>query len=92
MLAGEVQNSQFSSARFMKDVWPKLKAANLNTVFGSIGWEQIEPVEGTFVFDELDELILDAREHGLHLVLLWFGSYKNGESDVVDPVPGTMAC
>lgn len=79
MLAGEVQNSQFSSARYMKDIWPRLKDLNSNTVFGSVAWEQIEPVEGTFVFDELDEIILDARKHDLKLVVLWFGTWKNGE-------------
>lgn len=78
MMGGEVQNSQFSSASYMREVWPKLKAAQLNTVFGSVAWEQIEPVEDDFDFEELDQIILDARQHGLHLVLLWFGSFKNG--------------
>lgn len=78
ILGGEVQNSQFSSARYMKDVWPKLKAANINTVFGAVTWEQVEPIEGNFVFDELDQIVSDARQHGLHLVLLWFGAFKNG--------------
>lgn len=40
----------------------------------------IEPSEGVFNFVELDALILGAREAGIHLVLLWFGSYKNGLS------------
>ncbi|KAI5360654.1 Putative glycoside hydrolase, family 35, glycoside hydrolase, family 42 [Septoria linicola] len=80
MLGGEVQKSQFSSASYMKEVWPKLEAANLNTVFGSVAWEQIEPVEDSFNFEELDRIILDARQHGLHLVLLWFGSFKNALS------------
>lgn len=78
VLGGEVQNSQFSSASYMKPVWPKLKAANINTVFGAVTWEQIEPTEGGFVFDELDRVVYDAREEGLKLVLLWFGGFKNG--------------
>lgn len=79
MLGGELQNSQFSSARYMKGVWQRLKDAHLNTVLGSVSWEQIEAEEGRFCFDELDEIVLDARAHGLRLVLLWFGSFKNGE-------------
>lgn len=78
MRAAELQNSSLSSARFMKDVWPKLVQANINTVLGPVSWEQIEPSEGVLCFDELDEIIQDARAHGLHLVLLWFGSFKNG--------------
>ena len=78
ILGGELQNSSFSSAKYMKDIWPKLKAANLNTVFAAVAWEQIEPAEGHFDFNELDQLIVDARSHQLRLVLLWFGSFKNG--------------
>ena len=79
MLGAELQNSSLSNAKYMDTVWPKLKDANINTILGSVSWESIEPVEGQFDFDELDEVILTARQHGLHLVLLWFGSFKNGE-------------
>lgn len=78
MLAAELQNSSLTSAKYMKEVWPKLKAANINTALGCVTWEQIEPTEGRFDFAELDQCIHDARAHGIHLVLLWFGSFKNG--------------
>lgn len=78
ILGGELQNSSFSSSHFMEDVYPKLAAANLNTVLGSVSWEQTEPEEGRFDFAELDRNILAARNNGLKLVLLWFGSFKNG--------------
>lgn len=42
--------------------------------------EDIEPVEGKFDFSELDGVIEGARANNLHLVLLWFGSFKNGWS------------
>jgi beta-galactosidase GanA len=80
MLGGELQNSSLSSGEYMRDVWPKMVATNVNTLLGSVSWEMIEPEEGVFDFKELDEVILGAREHGLHLVLLWFGSFKNGKS------------
>ena len=79
MLAGEPQNSSFSSPEYMNDVWTKLTTMNMNTVLGSVSWEQIEPTEGNFDFRSLDQVLLDARAHGLHVVLLWFGSFKNGE-------------
>lgn len=80
MLAGELQNSSFSSPEYMSDVWAKLTTMNMNTVLGSVSWEQIEPREGNFDFQALDQVLLDARAHGLHVVLLWFGSFKNGET------------
>jgi GH35 family endo-1,4-beta-xylanase len=80
MLAGELQNSSLSSAEYMDTVWQKMADMNINTLLGSVTWEMIEPVEGEFDFRELDKVILGARRHGLHLVLLWFGSFKNGSS------------
>ncbi|KPI41699.1 uncharacterized protein AB675_9357 [Cyphellophora attinorum] len=80
MLAGELHNSSLSSAAYMSTVWPTMKHMNINTLLGSVTWEMIEPVEGQFDFSELDKVILGAREHGLHLVLLWFGSFKNALS------------
>jgi beta-galactosidase GanA len=58
--------------------WPKLAEANLNTVLGSVTWEQIEPEEDNFDFAGLDECLRGARQSGLRLVVLWFGSFKNG--------------
>lgn len=78
MLAAELQNSAMTSAKYMREAWPKLKAANINTVLGCVTWEQIERTEGKFDFAELDQVIEDARGHGMHIVILWFGSFKNG--------------
>ena len=78
MLAGELQNSSLTSAEFMAEVWPKMVETNVNTLLGCVTWEMIEPREGEFDFSVLDKVVLGAREHGLHLVLLWFGSFKNG--------------
>ncbi|KAF7718451.1 Beta-galactosidase [Penicillium ucsense] len=79
-LAAELQNSSMTSAEYMESVWPKLVATNINTVLGCVTWEDIEPVEDKFDFTELDRIVLRARDFGLHLVLLWFGSFKNGIS------------
>lgn len=64
----------------MKPLWSKLKAFNLNTVLGAVTWDQVEPVEGQFDFGQLDEFVKDARSHGLKLIVLWFGAFKNGMS------------
>ncbi|KAJ1337529.1 DUF5597 domain-containing protein [Microdochium nivale] len=80
ILGGELQNSSLTDPVYMKTVWQKLVDTNVNTVLGCVTWEQVEPEEGRFCFDVLDQVVQDARRHGLHLVLLWFGSFKNGIS------------
>ncbi|KAK7415998.1 hypothetical protein QQZ08_012151 [Neonectria magnoliae] len=80
MLSGELHNSSLSSAEFMSEVWPAMKAQSINTLLGSVTWETVEPKEGQFDFSELDLVLAGAREHDMHLVLLWFGTYKNGIS------------
>ncbi|OCF72826.1 hypothetical protein I204_06055 [Kwoniella mangroviensis CBS 8886] len=81
--AAELQNSSFSSAEYMSKIWPILTAQNVNLVFGPAAWEDIEPEEGKFDFEELDKLIAGARKHELKLVILWFGAWKNGMSNYV---------
>ena len=80
ILGGELGNSTFTSVENMASVWPKLKAMNLNTVLAPVFWELIEPTEGNFDFELLDDLIEEARKKDLKLVLLWFGSWKNSMS------------
>ncbi len=80
-LAGEIHNSSAESLDYMeKKVWPNLKGLNLNTLVVPLYWNRIEPVEGAFDFSLLDGLIRQARIHGMHLILLWFGLWKNAES------------
>jgi beta-galactosidase GanA len=78
ILGGELQNSSASSSEYMSEVWDNLAATSFNTILASVSWEQIEPHEGVFDFVQLDRLLVGARQHGLRLVLLWFGSFKNG--------------
>lgn len=85
MLAGENHNSNLSSASYMADIWPRMANHGLNTLLGGVSWAHLEPEEGKFDFTELDKVILAAREHGMHLVLLWFGTWKNAVSTYVPP-------
>ncbi|MCC7173755.1 MAG: DUF5597 domain-containing protein [Bryobacterales bacterium] len=80
MLAGELHNSSSSSLEYMQPIWPRLAAMHINTVLPPVSWELIEPEEGKFDFTLVDGLIRDARTHSMRLVLLWFGSWKNGMS------------
>ena len=80
ILGGELGNSSAGTAAQADEILPKLAQMHLNTVLMPVAWEQIEPVEGTFNFEILDHWIDVARQQHLHLVLLWFGSWKNSVS------------
>jgi hypothetical protein len=49
-----------------------------NTISVPVYWEAIEPSEGTFDFSTVDSIVQGARAHSLHVLLSWFGSWKNG--------------
>ena len=80
MIAGEVHNSSASTEEYMKPLFPKLKAMNLNSVFVTLAWEQFEPKEGFFDYTLVDAIIDNAKNNNLKVCLLWFASWKNGES------------
>jgi hypothetical protein len=80
VLGAELNNSSASSLEYLRPLWPKIAAANLNTVLATVSWELMEPEEGRFDFSLVDGLIQDARRYNLHLIVLWFGSWKNGKS------------
>lgn len=81
ILGGELGNSSAGTAEQADLIVPKLAAMHVNTVLMPVAWEQIEPKEGKFDFSILDHWIAVARQHNVHLVLLWFGSWKNAFSN-----------
>ncbi|GAB4110773.1 MAG: DUF5597 domain-containing protein [Roseiflexaceae bacterium] len=83
VLGGELHNSSSSSLEFMRPIWERMTAMHFNTVLAAVSWELIEPSEGHFDFTLVDGLVRDARRHGLKLILLWFGSWKNGMSSYI---------
>lgn len=83
MFSGELHNSSAGSAHFMRPIWSRLAAQNLNTVIAPVSWELVEPQEGVFDFSLVDSMIAGARKENLKLVILWFGSWKNGKSTYV---------
>ncbi len=80
ILGGELHNSSSSSLDYMKPIWPKLAAMNLNTVLTPLSWELIEPEEGKYDFSLVDGLLAQARENHEHVIFLWLASWKNGMS------------
>jgi hypothetical protein len=82
MLGGQVHNSSAWPSE-LPDVWKSLTELHANTVEAPVYWEQMEPQEGKFDWDNVDAIVQGAREHNLHVVLLWFGTWKNGNMHYV---------
>jgi hypothetical protein len=81
ILGGELGNSSASTSAEADAILPEMVRLHVNTVLMPVAWEQVEPREGTFDFSILDHWIDVARQQNLHLVLLWFGSWKNAFSE-----------
>ena len=78
ILGAQINNSSAWPSVLPK-VWPSLEDMHANTVEAPVYWEQIEPQPGKFDFTNVDDLLQQARQHHLHLVVLWFGTWKNGQ-------------
>ena len=79
LLAGEVHNSDPSSPAYMEKIWDIAERLGMNTLLLPATWETIEPEEGQFDFSLPRAVIDQAREREMHIVFLWFGSWKNAE-------------
>jgi hypothetical protein len=84
MLGAQVNNSSAWPA-MLPEVWPAIDKLHANTVEMPIYWEQWEPTQGHFDPSVLHTLLAQAREHHVHLVLLWFGTWKNGSGHYTPP-------
>jgi len=82
MLGGQIHNSSAWPSE-LPQVWQSMADLHANTLEAPVYWEQIEPREGQFDFSLVDQLVDGARAHNLHLVLLWFGTWKNGNMHYV---------
>jgi beta-galactosidase GanA len=81
IFGGELGNSSAATAAEADQIVPNLALLHVNTILMPVAWEQIEAEEGSFDFTILDHWLETARRHNTHLVLLWFGSWKNAFSN-----------
>jgi hypothetical protein len=77
ILGGQIHNSSAWPSE-LPQVWKSMAALHANTIEAPVYWEQIEAKEGAFNFTNVDQIVEGAREHNLHAILLWFGTWKNG--------------
>ena len=77
MLSAQSNNSSDWPAT-LPEVWPAIEYLHANTLETPIYWEQFEPRPGQYDTSAVDNILAQARAHHVHLVLLWFGTWKNG--------------
>jgi hypothetical protein len=82
ILGGQIHNSSAWPSE-LPEVWQSMEALHANTVEAPVYWEQLEPQQGRFDFTNVDQVIEGARAHHLHVILLWFGTWKNGNMHYV---------
>lgn len=82
ILGGQIHNSSAWPSQ-LPEVWQSLEALHANTIEAPVYWEQFEPQPGHFDFTNVDQVVDGARAHHLHLILLWFGTWKNGNMHYV---------
>jgi hypothetical protein len=76
-LGGQIHNSSGWPSE-LPQVWKSMEALHANTIEAPVYWEQVEAQPGQFDFSNVDQIVEGARAHNLRVVLLWFGTWKNG--------------
>jgi hypothetical protein len=78
-MGGQSHNSSAYNAEEIASAIAGVKALDGNTLIAPVYWEQVEALEGQFDFSPLDMLLAECRAKALHLIVLWFATWKNGE-------------
>jgi beta-galactosidase GanA len=79
ILGGQCGNSSAWPSE-LPGVWSAVERMHANTLEAPVYWEQFEAEQGRYDTTIVDLMIKQAREHHVHLVLLWFGTWKNGSA------------
>lgn len=82
-MGGQVHNSTSYNRADLERAIPALQRIQANTLAAPVMWELLEPQPGVYDFTQLQDILAVARKHSLKVVLLWFGSWKNGASHYV---------
>ena len=80
ILGAEPPTSGPSNLEYLRYMLQVLADTHQNTAAIAVGWSWIEPEKGKYDFRIVDAMIEDARRIGQRIVLIWFGSWKNGVS------------
>ncbi len=89
-IGGQVHNSSGYSmglelhGECQKDTekaFASVTAISANTIAVPVCWNALEPEEGQFNTSYVCNIIDQVRNHDLHAILLWFGTWKNGQME-----------
>ncbi len=83
LMLGAQSNNSSDWPVTLPAVWSAIEYLHANTLEIPIYWEQFEPKPGQFDYSQVDLLLEQARQHQVHLVLLWFGTWKNGSQHYI---------
>ena len=65
------------------DQFDKWKRQGLNTVAAILQWNAFEPRKDAYEYAMIDGLIEAAKERNMHLIIVWFGTWRNLQSNYV---------
>jgi hypothetical protein len=68
-----------SYEEYVESYLPVAKQMGCNTAVIPLYWKDVEPVPGEYRMKDLGKRIKACQKHGLKMVVLWFGSYKNAQ-------------
>lgn len=71
-------------------LYPAAASMNLNTLKVPIKWSMVEPEPGVYDFSYVDHVLQLARQHGLKLILCWFGHYGSSNGNIYRNMTGEV--
>ncbi len=83
VVGAELHNSSASSLPAIERSFTRTAELGATTILAPVSWDQWEPIEGSYDPTLVDAMLATARRLGVRLILLWFGSWKNGMSSYV---------
>ncbi len=82
-IGGQVNNSTSYSLEKIDYACKIAKEMKYNTIAIPAYWELFEPEEGIFDVRQVNWIIDSVTKYDINLVILWFGTWKNGNSHYV---------
>ena len=82
-IGAQAHNSSGYSMEELENLWRACALMEVNSCAIAVSWERFEPSEGFFDTLLVEEIVKACRERDLKLILLWFGTWKNGHMKYV---------
>ncbi|MCD7998328.1 MAG: DUF5597 domain-containing protein [Clostridiales bacterium] len=82
-IGGQTNNSSAYHAETIRQAFKGIEAMGMNTIAAPVYWELLEPRKNEYCFEQIDMILEEAEARKLKVILLWFGSWKNGASHYI---------